>query len=149
MRSWLTLIKSVLNSIPIYVHSVRIFPIRVQKTLHNLMSKFLWGGSENSRKLHLMDCDTVTSPMNKRGVRMAKLNDLNTALVVKWIYIFANERDNLWRRVVCARSGVDPCKILPIVTSSSRKSSLFNIIGLLLDRNDRAFESSSRGLDLL
>lgn len=51
----LTLIKLVLNSIPIHTLSVRLLPDGVHNKLHSIMSNFLWGGSENSRKLHLVD----------------------------------------------------------------------------------------------
>lgn len=40
MGGRLTLIKSVLNSIPIYALSVRIVPVQVRKKLHSIMSKF-------------------------------------------------------------------------------------------------------------
>lgn len=42
--------------------------------------------------------------------------------------------------MVSAKSGVDPNKMLLIINSSSRKSLLFNVIGLLLDRNDKVPE---------
>lgn len=40
----LSLIKSVLSSISIYPHSVRLLPVRVRNTLHSIMSRFFWGG---------------------------------------------------------------------------------------------------------
>lgn len=51
----LTLIKSVINSILIYALSVCILHVNVQNKLHGIMSKFLWGGSEHSNKLHLVN----------------------------------------------------------------------------------------------
>lgn len=68
---------------------------------------------------------------------ISQLDDLNVALIVKWRYRFFNERDNLWRRVVCAKSGVDLSRMLHIINRSSKKSSLFNLIWSLLDKNDR------------
>lgn len=129
----MTLIKSMLNSIPIYALSVRLLPVRVQNTLHSLLSKFLWGGLDIRRKLHLVDWDSVSMPIDRKGLEIARLEDLNAALILKWIYKFANESDTLWRRVVCAKSGDDPSCLLSIVTKSGRKSSLFNLIGSMLE----------------
>lgn len=53
------------------------------------------------------------------------------ALIVKWIYRYANELDSLWRRVVNAKSGVDSNSMLHPVNSSGRKSLLFNLIASL------------------
>lgn len=55
---------------------------------------------------------------------------------MKWIYRFANEKNKLWRKVVSIRSGVDPNIILLLVTKSSRKSTLINLIKIMLDRNE-------------
>lgn len=71
----------------------------------------------------------------KTGVfGIVRLEELNVALIVKWIYRFANELDS--KRVLSAKSGVNPNRILPIVSSSTKKSLLFNLISSLLDRND-------------
>lgn len=40
----LTLIKSVLSSIPIYVLSVRLLQVGIHNKLHSIMSNFLWEG---------------------------------------------------------------------------------------------------------
>lgn len=55
MRGKLILIKSVLNSISIYTWYVQLLLVGVHNSLHSLMSKFLCGGSNSTRKLHLVD----------------------------------------------------------------------------------------------
>lgn len=48
-----------------------------------------------------------------------------------------------------AKSRLDPNIMLPIISSSNRKSLLFNFIGLLLDRNDRVFGFLSQGFSMI
>lgn len=76
MHGRLTLIKFVLNSIHIYVLSVRILPVGVRKKLHSLMSRFVWGGLKNSRKLYLVDWNVVSLPLVKGGLSISRLEDL-------------------------------------------------------------------------
>lgn len=116
MRGRLILIKYILNSIPIYARSVYLFPVLVRSTLHSLMIKFLWGELVNIRKFYLAYWDSISMPMDKGCLDIARMEDLNATLIVKWIYGFANERDTLWRRVVCAKSDGDPSCMLRIVT---------------------------------
>lgn len=83
-------------------------------------------------------------PIDKCGLGIARLDDHNVALIVKWIYRSANERDIIWRRVVNARSGIDPTILFPIITRFNKKYSPFNLIGSLLDTNDRVSALSNR-----
>lgn len=99
----LILINFVLNIIHIYALSIRVLSIHVSNNQHSLMSKFMWGESDNSRKLHLIDWNTVSMPMERAGLDISKLEDLSAGLIVKWIYSFANERDSFWGRVVGAK----------------------------------------------
>lgn len=59
----------------------------------------------------------------------------NATLISKWIYRFSNERESLWRRVVCAKSGINPTTKFPYFNKSTKKSSLLNLIGPMLERN--------------
>ena len=50
----LTLIKSVLSSLPIYYISLFKIPAGVAKEIERLQSTFLWGGSDLRRKVHMV-----------------------------------------------------------------------------------------------
>lgn len=96
MGSRLTLIKSVLSSIPIYSLLVRLLPVTVRNSLRGIMSRFLWGkGSKERRKMHLVDWDTVTHPCSKDNLGIPNLEVMNLVLLVKWIYRYGNEGDML------------------------------------------------------
>lgn len=68
MGGRITLIKSVLNYIPIYALSVYVLYVRVRNNLYSLMSMCLWGGFDNFRKLHLVDWNTITMPIDSGWV---------------------------------------------------------------------------------
>lgn len=55
------------------------------------------------------------TPSNRGGLSISHLNYFNVALIIKWIFKFTNERDSLWKRVVCAKSGADPSRMLLVV----------------------------------
>ena len=83
MGERLTLIKSVLNSIPIYQVLVNVLPKRVKKKLHGLFSSFLWGGLGDKRMLHLVNWDTVTAPVYHGDLSILDLEDMNKVLTAK------------------------------------------------------------------
>lgn len=95
MGGRLTLIKFVLCFIPVYPLSVKLFSVKVRKSLHGIMSRFLCGGTENKRKIHLVEWDRVTSSCAKRELGIPDLGDMNVALFVKWIFRYGNKIDRL------------------------------------------------------
>lgn len=66
--------------------------------------------------------------------------DLNATLIVKWIFMFTNKCDSIWRQIVCAKSGIDPNRLLLFLDRPAIKSLLLSLIGSTLDRNPNASE---------
>lgn len=75
---------------------------------------------------------------DRGGLEIADLVDMRVTLLVKWIYHCGNDRDRLWRRVVCAKSGLDLNSLALTFNRSSRRSTLTNTISSFLDKNERA-----------
>lgn len=50
----MVLIKAVLSALPIFQVSVSVLPKGIKSKIHGLIGKFMWGGSEYGRKLHLV-----------------------------------------------------------------------------------------------
>ncbi|MDV3153228.1 MAG: reverse transcriptase domain-containing protein, partial [Candidatus Phytoplasma australasiaticum] len=100
-----TLIKSVLTSLPTYYFSLFKVPKKVGKELEGLMRRFLWGGSEDVRKLPWVAWDNITKPIQEGGLGIAKLEISNKALLVKWIWRYLNEHNQLWRKVITSIHG--------------------------------------------
>lgn len=90
-RCRLTLIKSVLSSIPTYFMSVHVISMSVAKQIERLQRDFLWGnGGEGS--YHLVAWDRICRPKVHGGLGVRRLVVFNVALFGKWWWRFVEER---------------------------------------------------------
>ncbi|KAJ9707156.1 hypothetical protein PVL29_002241 [Vitis rotundifolia] len=101
----ITLIRSTLSSMPIYLMSLLRMPRVVSLRLEKIQRDFLWGGGALERKPHLVNWDTVCSDIRKGGLGVRRLSNLNRALLCKWNWRYANEREALWRQVISRKFG--------------------------------------------
>ncbi|KAJ0587441.1 hypothetical protein HanIR_Chr04g0163231 [Helianthus annuus] len=95
-----TLIKSVLNSLPSYYFSLYKAPAQVMKALERLRKDFFWGGSKECAKVSWMACKKVCSPIQYGGLGFGSLKDMNVSMLTKWWWWFKVEHNALWRNVV-------------------------------------------------
>ncbi|KAM0057622.1 putative RNA-directed DNA polymerase [Helianthus debilis subsp. tardiflorus] len=86
-----TLIKSVLESLPNYYLSLLKAPLSVVNKLQAIIKIFLWSGGSSVRKLHWVAWDRTSAPIDKGGLGLADLRDINTALLSKWVWRYRNE----------------------------------------------------------
>ena len=105
----ITLIKSTLASIPIYQMSIFRMPKSVVKRLEKLQRDFLWGGGSTGRKIHLINWEAVCTQKEKGGLGFRRIGLLNKALLGKWIWRFAFEKDVLWKKVIGVKHGLEGC----------------------------------------
>ena len=75
-------------------------PRQVSLRLEQIQRGFLWGGGNLEKKPHLVKWSTVCSDRKMGGLGIKSLAILNKALLCKWIWRFANERESLWRNVI-------------------------------------------------
>ena len=80
----LTLIKSTLFNMSTYLMSLFCLPRRVKLRLEKIQHKFLWGGGNLERKLHLVNWETVCLCKEKGGLGIRNLSKFNRALLRKW-----------------------------------------------------------------
>ena len=80
-------------------------PKTIAKRLEKVQRDFLWGGGNLERKVHLVNWEVVCVDKNKGGLGLRKLALLNKALLGKWIWRFASDKDNLWKQVIMAKYG--------------------------------------------
>ncbi|RVW25474.1 putative ribonuclease H protein [Vitis vinifera] len=99
------LIRSTLSSMPIYLMSLLRMPRVVSLRLEKIQRDFLWGGGALERKPHLVNWESVCSDIRKGGLGVRRLSTLNRALLCKWNWRFANEREALWRQVISRKFG--------------------------------------------
>lgn len=90
------------------------------------------------KKLHLVNWETITCPVNQGGLRILGLEDMNKALVAKWIFNYGNSKGSLWRKDVCACSKGDPDKLLPPLGNRGNNMVLLRVVNSILGSNNRA-----------
>ncbi|EOY14430.1 Uncharacterized protein TCM_033819 [Theobroma cacao] len=113
-----TLLRSVLISLPIFFISLFQVSIQVKNELEKIQRNFLWGGAELKRKIHYVKWDKVCNYEECGGIGITNIEVKNRALLNKWIWRYEKERDSLWREVLVAKTKSDPTMLLPSVTSN-------------------------------
>ncbi|GJX30972.1 RNA-directed DNA polymerase, eukaryota, reverse transcriptase zinc-binding domain protein [Tanacetum coccineum] len=103
----LTLLKSVLGSIPIYFLSLFKAPLKVIKYIESLCSRFFWGFKDDHRGISWVKWDSILASPEFGGLGVGSLLAKNLALLGKWKWRFISEKDALWRKVICNFYGGD------------------------------------------
>ncbi|GJT84525.1 RNA-directed DNA polymerase, eukaryota, reverse transcriptase zinc-binding domain protein [Tanacetum coccineum] len=101
----LTLLKSVLGSMPIYHMSIFRTPMKVLQCMESLRSKFFNGVEDGSKKAIWVNWKNMLSPKSKGGLSVSSLFALNRALMFKWVWRFITQNSSLWARVIKALHG--------------------------------------------
>lgn len=66
------------------------------------------------------------------------LGDMNIALIVKWIFNYANNKDALWRKVACARSKGNSNRLMLVLGNGGDKLVLLKFVKSVLGRSSQA-----------
>ncbi|XP_071713233.1 uncharacterized protein [Rutidosis leptorrhynchoides] len=101
----LTLVKSVLNSLPLYYFSLFHAPPCVIKKLECVRRSFFWGGSGNNSKISWVKWEETILPFQEGGLNLGTLKSKNMALIGKWWWRFKTETDSLWVKVISSIYG--------------------------------------------
>jgi hypothetical protein len=104
-RGRLTLIKSTLSNLPTYLLSLFPIPSSVANRLEKVQRNFLWGSTNETTKFHLVKWTSVCSPMKDGGLGIRNLRRFNQALLGKWLWRYATEKEAYWRKVVEIKYG--------------------------------------------
>ena len=80
-------------------------PRRVRLRLEQIQRDLQWGGGNLDKRPHLVKWSMVRTEKRVGGLGVRDHSILNRALLCKWIWRFANERDSLWRNVICWKFG--------------------------------------------
>nr|GFA18750.1 RNA-directed DNA polymerase, eukaryota, reverse transcriptase zinc-binding domain protein [Tanacetum cinerariifolium] len=103
----LTLVKSVLGSIPLYQFSLFKAPAGVLKSIESMRSRFFSGHGSNSKKASWINWKKALASKEREGLGISSLYALNRGLLFKWIWRFVTQKNSLWARVIQAVHGLD------------------------------------------
>ncbi|CAN1334127.1 Putative ribonuclease H protein At1g65750 [Linum perenne] len=102
----LVLIKSVLKNLPIYYMSVLKAPASVITRIERLRNNFLWEGTEERKRMHMVNWDLVKTPMRRGGLGILDLRYMNRALLAKWTWNFSIDKETWWRSLMVEKCGI-------------------------------------------
>ncbi|GJX31581.1 RNA-directed DNA polymerase, eukaryota, reverse transcriptase zinc-binding domain protein [Tanacetum coccineum] len=103
----LTLLKSVLGSIPIFYMSIYRVPSSVLQKMESIRCNFFNGHEVGSRKASWIKWNKVLADKCNGGLGVSSLFALNRGLLTKWMWRFYNHNTSLWSNVIKAIHGED------------------------------------------
>ncbi|KAE8698668.1 serine/threonine-protein kinase AFC1-like [Hibiscus syriacus] len=81
-------------------------PSKVYRKLNSIMSNFLWEEGPLKGRIHWVNWKRVCQPLEEGGLGILDLNFANRVLLGKWVWKFTNEKDSLWKNMICSRHNV-------------------------------------------
>ncbi|KAK3217730.1 hypothetical protein Dsin_011700 [Dipteronia sinensis] len=132
-RGRLTLIKSVILSIPTYFMSLFKIP----------------GDSVIKKKIHFVDWTSVYYRKSLGGLRIGRISHKNISLLAKWVWRFGFEFPPLWKRVICAKYGLDSKLLVWNWNCSAKASNFVKAIGSLFSANSISAKILDVGLKIV
>nr|GEV79306.1 RNA-directed DNA polymerase, eukaryota [Tanacetum cinerariifolium] len=123
----LTLIKSVLSSLPLYYMSSFKAPKSVLNRLEAIRRNFFNGSDCSKEKLSLISWKIALASKKNGGLGISSFFALNRALIFKWIWRFFANGSSFWARLIAAVHGSRGA--IDNFSPSSRHSPWLDIIG--------------------
>lgn len=99
----LVLTQVVTSTIPNYTMQCMDLPYKILQGVDRLNKNFLWGSSENKKKVHLVGWNKITRPKEEGGLGLQAAKQKNTAMLAKLKWKFQTEKRVLWVRVLSSK----------------------------------------------
>ncbi|CAN1818738.1 Putative ribonuclease H protein At1g65750 [Linum perenne] len=77
-----------------------VLPSHICEKIDQKIRNFVWGSSDNCRKLHLVSWDTICKPKDRGGLGLRKTKELNLAYMMKLAFLFFKSPNDLWVQVL-------------------------------------------------
>ncbi|GJT85273.1 RNA-directed DNA polymerase, eukaryota [Tanacetum coccineum] len=101
----LSLIKSVLSSLPTYLLSLYKAPVSFCSKLDSMRNNFFIGGEKGDKKMTWVSWNKCLASKNLEGLGIGSIFALNAGLLFKWIWWFMQNSTDLWARAIKAIYG--------------------------------------------
>ena len=99
----LILVKVAVTPIVDYYMQCHALPIKVCNAIDKTIRDFLWELTEEKRKLHMVNWQTVTVPKELGGLGLFQMRYRNLALLAKLCWRLANEHEAPWAKMIAAK----------------------------------------------
>nr|GEV95532.1 transposon TX1 uncharacterized [Tanacetum cinerariifolium] len=122
------LLKSVLNSLPLYFMSLFQVHVGVMEEIEKIRRSFFWGKALGERNLCIMDWGTITRRKPNGGLGVGNLRVRNEGLLCKWVWRYGNKKEALWRKLIDAKYGRTEHNLSPSIISKALVSPVWKKI---------------------
>lgn len=96
------LAQSVLTTILTYIMQNTMLPSRTLEALDRVTKNFIWGSTQDKRKVQMVGWNRVTKP-KEGGLGLQAAKQKNLSLLAKLNWRFRKEKDKDWAKVLCIK----------------------------------------------
>ncbi|CAI0556305.1 unnamed protein product, partial [Linum tenue] len=96
----LTLASSVLSSQPLFLGSICKAPKSVIGKMEKSLRRFIWSGVQDKGRYHLVNWQLCKALKKEGGLGILDMASMNSALLSKWLWKFATEKEAWWRKMI-------------------------------------------------
>ena len=120
----LTLIKSVLNSLPVYYMSLFKMPKAIALKIVKLERRFFWGGTTGEKLgCPMVKWSDIELPKEMGGLGVGNIMHKNLILLFKWWWRFSESDNTLWKRILHSAHEISGTKASSETFSKMREGS--------------------------
>ncbi|PWA34615.1 RNA-directed DNA polymerase, eukaryota, Reverse transcriptase zinc-binding domain protein [Artemisia annua] len=95
-----TLLKSVLGSLPLYFMSIYMAPVSICNKLESMRNQFFLGGESGEKKMSWVTWKKCLVSKKMGGLGIGSIFALNIGLLFKWLWRFLRNSSDLWIKVI-------------------------------------------------
>lgn len=118
-------------------------PESIASRIDRINREFLWNHLEGKRKIHGVQWDIVCLPKSIGGLGIRKTDEMNIAMLSKWMWSFSQQLDTLWRKVIEEKYEILPGNWKPKMSWIAKNKSLWRGIWL---NNEVCWENAKKKL---
>ncbi|CAN1322853.1 Uncharacterized mitochondrial protein AtMg00310 [Linum perenne] len=97
-----TLVKAVLQAVPVYIFSCFLLPNKTLKKMDGIVGRFWWAGDGERRSIHWLSKETLQQSKRSGGLGFKIFEDFNCSFLAKMGWRILTQPEALWVRLLKA-----------------------------------------------